>query len=419
MKEIIHFRKKGEAVSVLRTNVPFSGNAFLPKKALVPIAIDRIKAIPVVTYGQYVKEGEIIARAADKNSTNIRSPIPGIIGDVCTFQTGYGSTMQCVSVFLEGRFNMLGKRESNYTWRNTGVVSLLHIIDEKGLIVTKKPFTPLATALREAVRLDVRHLQFTMFDFDESCGLEHEILKNFLFEVLEGVSIVARILECSCVEIFITKKLSKETIEKITQLFDFTEVVFTRVKNTYPFYDLTKRKAEPTFSILPSTAIYVYEAIVKDRPFVGSYILLSGKALKNKQLLKVRFGTIIGNLLEECGGLQVSRASLIINGFLNGAVGENFDTPIHCMMKSITVIPTREIEKFFMHPCAHCGRCANACPMNLDPSLMITKIRQGDFNEEVLMQLRACINCNVCSSCCPSRLPIADIIAKAKEEKYL
>ena len=129
MKEIIHFRKNGEAVSVLRTNVPFSGNAFLPKKALVPIAIDRIKAIPVVTYGQYVKEGEIIARAADKNSTNIRSPIPGIIGDVCTFQTGYGSTMQCVSVFLEGRFNMLGKRESNYTWRNTGVVSLLHIID--------------------------------------------------------------------------------------------------------------------------------------------------------------------------------------------------------------------------------------------------------------------------------------------------
>ena len=419
MKEIIHFRKNGEAVSVMRTNVPFAGNAFLPKKALVPVAINNIKTVPVVNYGQYVEEGEIIARATDKNATNVRSPIPGIVADACTIQTDFGITMQCLPVFLEGRFNMLGKRESNYTWRNTGAVELLHIIDEKGLLVMDCPFTPLATALKEAVRLNIKRLQFALFDFDLSCGLEHELLKNFLFEILEGVGIIARILGSSCVEIFSTQKLPQKLTEKILQIFDFTEVVFTRAKNNYPFYDITKRYTAPSFTVLPSTAIYVYEAIVKDKPFISSYILFSGKALKKPQLLKVRFGTVIGNLLEECGGLQVSRASLVINGFLNGVASESFDTPTNRMIKSIAVVPTRELEKFFVLPCTHCGRCTAVCPMHLNPELLIAQIRRGDFTDDVLMQLRACLTCNLCSSCCASRIPIASILAKTKEEKGL
>lgn len=416
MKRLINFRRGGNAVSVLKHKSEFSGNAFLPQKAIVPISIDGVRTRQVVSYGQYVQEGEIIARALDSNATNVHAPIPGIVGNACAFQTDYGSYFECVPILLEGRFNLLGKHDHNYPWRNTGIIELLHIIESKSLIVTEKPFTPLATKLREAVRLNIRNLQFALFDFDKSCGLEGELLKNFLFEILEGVGIIARILETTTVEIFYTNVITDEVKGKILQIFDFAEVVFTRTQNTYPFYDITKMRTQKSFVVLPSTAIYVYEAIVKDRPFVSSYILLSGRALIKPQLLKVRFGTLIGSLLEECGGVKLGKVSLVINGFLNGVLSESFDTPINKTIKSIKVVPNKAIEKFFTLPCNSCGMCLNVCPMNLNPAILILKIKKNNLTEDDLLQLRACIKCNLCSSCCSSRIPVADIIGRAKEK---
>ncbi|MEL3907442.1 MAG: hypothetical protein P1P64_00300 [Treponemataceae bacterium] len=416
MKRLINFRRGGNAVSVLKHNTEFLGNAFLPQKALVPLTIDGVRARQVVSYGQYVREGEIIARAVDMNATNVHAPIPGIVGNACAFKTDYGSYFECLPILLEGQFNLHRKLDSNYPWRNTSLIELLHIIESKSLIVTEKPFASLATKLREAVRLNIRNLQFALFDFDKSCGLEGELLKNFLFEILEGLAIIARILESTTVEIFYTDVIAKGVKEKILQIFDFTEVVFIYAENTYPFYDITKTRAKQNFIVLPSTAIYVYEAIVKNRPFVSSYVLFSGRALIKPQLLKVRFGTLIGSLLEECGGVKFGKVSLVINGFLNGVLSESFDTPINKTIKSITVVPSKVIEKFVTLPCNNCGMCLNVCPMGLDPAILISKIKKNNLTEDDILQLKACIKCNLCSSCCSSRIPVADLIAKAKEK---
>lgn len=416
MKEYINFRRENQSISFLKRQVNFSGNAFLPQKAFVPILVNEMQAIPVVTFGQYVEEGQLIARAKDKFATNIHSPIPGIVGDVINFQTDYGDRIGCLPILLEGRFEILGKQVSKYTWRNTSVLELARIIESSGLIITQNPFIPLATKLLEIIRLGLKNMQVALFDFDKSCGLESYLLEYFFFEVMEGFAILAKIIDCKRLEFFYLKNIDTSIKEKIVSLFDFTEVVFTRTKNNYPFYDITTKTKQEAFVVLPSTALYTYEAIVKNRPFVSSYILLTGSAIKTPKLLKARLGTPIGNLIEECGGVTTHPTSIVINGFLEGVLTESFDIPVNKTIKSIAVVPEKMLERVRSFNCNSCGICRAACPMHLNPAMLIQKIKRRDYTKSVLLQLKACIKCKVCSSCCECRIQVSSIITKAKEE---
>lgn len=422
MKELVNFRRNGEAFYVFKKQAEFCGNAFLPKKAFVPISINKAQATPIVNYGQHVQEGELIAKASGTNSTNVYSPVPGVVGSIFAFQTDFGKKFVCLPILLGGRFNVLSKQKIQYPWNKTSGLELLRIIDNKGLIITEKPHMPLATTLRTAMRKNVQCLKFALFDFDKSCGLEGELLKHFFFEVLEGLAIIARILGCNNIQFYYSHNSTKpaDLQEKLIPIFDFVELNFSFVKNNYPFYDETTNQDNlPALSILPSTAIHVYEAVVKNKPFVGSYILLSGKALKQAKLLKVRFGTSIENLIEECGGITMTPAALIINGYLEGVVSHKFDMPTNKTMKSITVVPSKDIKKSRIFDCDNCGKCIQACPMHLNPAMLIRKIKRNDFDEDVLMQLKTCIKCSICSSCCSCRIPVAKIIKETKERMGL
>lgn len=420
MNETIHFRRNGQSLSVFKHKVEFAGNAFLPQRAYVPITVDNLKAYPVVSFGQYVEEGQLLARAQNQHATDIHSPIPGIIGDVYSLQTDYGSQLDCLTISLEGRFNMLGKRQPNYGWQNSTAYELLRIIEDKGLIYTEKPFISLGAKLRSAIKTDVSVLQFALFDFDISCGLEEVLLSHFLLEIIEGLSIIVKILEVKTIQIFYTR-LSAQIKEQISShLMVNSEVVFIKSKNTYPFYDsrqicLDKDGNSKAFILPPSTALYVYEAIVRDRPFVSSYILFSGRGVKEPKLLKAAFGTSIGSLIEECGGIVVHPASFVINGLISGYSTSDFDIPTSKTIKSVSVISTAHLPRFQIHPCSSCGKCINTCPMHLNPQLLLRKIQTNNLDANALFQLSMCTKCNICSACCECRIPIADIISQAKK----
>lgn len=406
---------------MLKRHYECAGNAFLPAKALVPIALDSNKATPLVTYGQYVEEGEVIARGDGRTMTDVHAPIPGIIGDIRSFDTGYGCRCTCIPIRLAGTFNMLGRRTAQYTWQSTSPVELLHLIAEKALIYTAKPFEPLAFRLRKFMKVQngaAVIVRLALFDWDPSCAVEGALLKNFFTEVLEGCGIIARILEDQKIEIFHNAHLPAAARENIQSRLNCSEVLFCAVPNRYPLYDYKRKKTDLNdtnyFEVLPSTAVAVYDAVVHDRPLISSYILFSGDALKEPQLLKARLGTPIGSLIEECGGLVTQPAALVINGFFTGYSCHNFDLPIDKTIKSISVVRENRLPKFHVLSCAHCGQCKNTCPQNLDPARMVRAIQKGMIDDDDRLQIAACIECGVCSACCPARIPLCNIIGQYK-----
>ena len=64
--------------------------------------------------------------------------------------------------------------------------------------------------------------------------------------------------------------------------------------------------------------------------------------------------------------------------------------------------------------CIRCGKCAEACPMGLEPFLLQKYARNGMMEELEENAIQDCIECGCCLYSCPANIPLLDIIRIAK-----
>ena len=64
--------------------------------------------------------------------------------------------------------------------------------------------------------------------------------------------------------------------------------------------------------------------------------------------------------------------------------------------------------------CICCGKCAEACPMGLEPFLLQRLARHGMTEELEANAVQDCIECGCCLYSCPAYIPLLDIIRIAK-----
>jgi electron transport complex protein RnfC len=92
--------------------------------------------------------------------------------------------------------------------------------------------------------------------------------------------------------------------------------------------------------------------------------------------------------------------------------------PITKTSGAITVLDAKEIgwEKLGMREtaCIRCGRCIEACPMNLNPTKIAHAVKHGllDVAEDYYMS--ACIECGCCSYVCPANIELTGYIRTGK-----
>ena len=67
-------------------------------------------------------------------------------------------------------------------------------------------------------------------------------------------------------------------------------------------------------------------------------------------------------------------------------------------------------------PCIRCGKCAEACPMGLEPFLL-NRLARADRKDELEKNaVQDCIECGCCLYTCPAGIPLLDVIRQAKAE---
>ena len=64
--------------------------------------------------------------------------------------------------------------------------------------------------------------------------------------------------------------------------------------------------------------------------------------------------------------------------------------------------------------CIRCGKCAEACPMGLEPFLLNKLARNGMMEELEDNAVQDCIECGCCLYSCPANIPLLDVIRIAK-----
>jgi Na+-translocating ferredoxin:NAD+ oxidoreductase subunit C len=400
-------------------------NAFLPMNAVVMLktAKEFKESIPVVSVGQEVREGQLIARSGGKGSSHCHSPIPGIIRRIDRTRAPGGYDSAVIVISLEGSFSVLGKKPERYLWKSLSKADISHIIQDKG-IVRVLDGEPLHESLAECSAKHGCAMVVNALEMDPYRRTEEELLTFRPEDVIDGCAIAARVSSPSSIIVAIDETASATMVSRLQSVIASSgmEVGVQLFSRRFP-QDMPSQIANALdldagvipFIIEPSTLIALHDAVVSNKPHIEQYVHVGGGAIKHPAILKARIGAPVGDLVEECGGFIGKPEAIVIGGPFRGRVAVDLDTPITRTTRAILALTSEETRSAPERACVRCGACVMACPEGLDPHRLHKLIRADRIAEAKADGLDRCSSCGACAYVCRSRIPLVQVLDAARE----
>jgi electron transport complex protein RnfC len=149
-------------------------------------------------------------------------------------------------------------------------------------------------------------------------------------------------------------------------------------------------------------------------PLIERIVTVSGHGLRRPANLIVPVGTKLRDLLAFCDGLTPEAAEVVVGGPMMGQAQANLDAPVLKGTTGVVVLQRAETRLEKVYPCVHCGRCLEACPVFLNPSLLGDFARVGRYEDMAEQHLADCMLCGSCAYVCPSNIPLAQLFQAGK-----
>ena len=165
-----------------------------------------------------------------------------------------------------------------------------------------------------------------------------------------------------------------------------------------------------------ATSLAVYEAVQKNKPLIDNTVTVTGECFPKQSNLLVRVGTPLSYIIEYLGGMPESAAKAISGGPMMGKAIANMDAATLKGTSSILFLTREQTKRNPETNCIRCGKCAEACPMGLEPFLLNKLARNNMYDELEQNAIQDCIECGCCLYSCPANIPLLDVIRIAKGE---
>lgn len=158
----------------------------------------------------------------------------------------------------------------------------------------------------------------------------------------------------------------------------------------------------------------IAEVFETGMPLIERIVTVTGHGLMRPANLIVPVGTRLRDLLAYCDGVKADAAELILGGPMMGMAQANLDAPVIKGTTGVVVLAAHETRGEAVYPCIHCGRCLEACPVFLNPSLLGDYARVQRYPEMADHHLADCMLCGACSYVCPSNIPLSQLFQAGK-----
>lgn len=377
-------------------------------------------AIPCVTAGQAVKEGEVIARADGAISSDVFASIAGTVEKIEELATANGKETYIVIKSEEGEKFRYPALE------NPSAEEIKSRIRDCGIVGLGGAGFP--TAVKVAPRTPVDTLIVNGAECEPYLTCDHRLMLEKTDEIVRGARLVAKALGVSSIIIGI--EANKPDAVKAFEPYEDIKVVI--LKKQYPMggekqliYVTTGRKVG--LGKLPAdcgvvvqnvaTCFAVCEAVEQGKPLYERVLTVSGKAVKTPKNIWVRVGTKIEDIINFCGGEAVSPKKAVLGGPMTGVALAGYDGYTHKTTSGVLLLDEKEAAAEEPTPCLNCGMCADVCPMHLMPMNTAFYSAAGDFETAAKMgNVAYCIECGACEYVCPAKRPLIQAIRKTKAE---
>lgn len=401
-------------------------NAAVPTRCVVPLYQHAGSAIqPTVSVGDTVREGMVIADSDNRLSVPIHAPIPGRVATIGTTRLSDGTTSPAIGITLAGEFDRLGRRPEPVAWREKTSAEILDAIRAGGVVCGPRSPVPAHLYLRPRRGRKEVVLLLDVAEMEPYMTADLELLVSATDEVMTGLAIAARALGTEDVRTVVGRGFARGR-RAIRRHGDGGSIPIVSVPHRYPVNDpvllkrrlfaMERRAEEHTELVVisPSTAYAVHEAVVYGKPQIERVVAVGGGAVRRPAHVRVRIGTAIAEVLEECGGLTEAPSQIIAGGTITGRVVANVNMPVVKNTAAILALRADEVHAGREEPCVGCGACTRACPVALDPILLHDLVLSGRVGESRANGLDQCLECGLCAHVCPSRIPLVETLRAGK-----
>ena len=162
------------------------------------------------------------------------------------------------------------------------------------------------------------------------------------------------------------------------------------------------------------TALAVYEAVQKNKPLIDNSVTVTGAGLPRQANLLVRVGTPLQDILDYMGGIPEGTAKIISGGPMMGRAVANLQAATVKGTGALLLLSEEQTRRAPETSCIRCGKCADACPMGLEPFLLNKLSKTKDWEACEANAAQDCIECGCCLYSCPAHIPLLDNIRVGK-----
>ena len=125
-------------------------------------------------------------------------------------------------------------------------------------------------------------------------------------------------------------------------------------------------------------------------------------------------GTSIAEIIDFCGGFKEEPEKILSGGPMMGMAVFSTDVPMIKSNNAILAFAKGDAELKKERDCIRCGRCAQACPMSLMPTLIERYAKIGDVERLNKIGINVCMECGSCAYSCPAGKPLVQYMRLAK-----
>ena len=388
-------------------------------------------AKPVVAVGDSVKAGQLIAEAGGFISANVHSPVSGKVKSIAPRKDLAGNNVVHVEITVEGDEWAEGIDLSDTLVKEIpeDKAFILDRIKANGVVGLGGATFPTHVKLNPAPGSVAECLIINGAECEPYLTSDFRIMVERPEEIVVGAAIMQKVLGgCRCVlgseE---NKPEALESMSKAVAGLGYKGIEVLSLKKKYPqggekqLIDAVMRRQVGSGGLPISvgavvqnvaTSLAVYEAVQKNKPLVTNVMTITGDCLpvEKQHNYLFRIGMPLSYIAEYAGGVPEGAAKIISGGPMMGRAVANMDA---CTVKgssSLLYLSEGSTKRKAPANCIRCGRCADACPMGLEPFLLYKLARVGDMEQLEANAVQDCISCGCCSYSCPAYLPLLDQI---------
>lgn len=411
----------------------------LPLKAVIPLSQHiGAPAVPVVSKGDKIKRGQLIARPSTFISAGIHAPISGTVAAIGPVVLASGNPGEAIVITATEDQHTADTEAREAYWKDIipgttdrdlsesySPETLRKIIGDDGIVGLGGATFPSHVKLTVKPEMHPDLLILNGCECEPYLMCDDALMCTYPARIVEGVELMMKAAGIPKAVIALEDNKPEAAAALGRALDNVHDISIEVLKTKYPqggekqlVQAITGRKigsGELPLSVgvvvhNVATAFSVWQAVATSQPLIERVVTVSGDIDSSQ---RCNYMTAIGTPFSDFPFTMPEEAKFVVGGPMMGRTAVNLDAPVTKGTSGLIIMAVKEPEPVL--PCIRCGACVDACPMGLEPYLLSTYGRLRMWDEARMADITDCLECGACSYSCPSRRPLLDFIRVAKQ----